>query len=50
MSHHRSSTTRNPDLEDTEDGEDEEDLTFGDMVDQTVGQKDLGEMYEEDGL
>ena len=51
MSHHRPSTSYDPDLEVSEDEEDEDDLTFRDMVEQTAMQTDLREMYEEnDGL
>lgn len=51
MNHHRPSTSPDPDLEDAEDGEEDEDITFRDMVEQTTMQMDLSEMYEEhDGL
>lgn len=50
MSHHRPSAGPDSDLEDSHD-EEEDELTFGDMVDQTVAEKDLEEMYEDvDGL
>lgn len=51
MSHHRPSTSSDPDLEGPEDEEGEDDLSFRDMVEQTAMQADLEEMYEEnDGL